>query len=198
MTVDSLPGKKFKGTVSRTSRSQSYDTRTMRAEIDLPNPDGLLQDGMFGTVTIALDDTQSTFVIPSACLSATDDGKRFVYVVQDGVAHRREVNVNSDDGLNARISSGLGQGDKVVHKHGPGLSDGTPVTVIASDGDAGDGNQNDVCRTILESRVVERSPSRTRLKTGAWAMIGLIRLALNKPRAITVTMLGIVIVGGCA
>ena len=53
--VSSLAGRVFPGTVSRTSEAEDLRTRTMRVEIDLDNPDGVLRDGMYGQALIVLE-----------------------------------------------------------------------------------------------------------------------------------------------
>jgi HlyD family secretion protein len=128
LRVDSLPGRVFKGTVARTARSEDYNTRTMRTEIDLPNPDDVLVNGMFGSATIYLGRDTHALTIPTACLvGAEKDGKRSVYVVRAGKAHRVPVQVRRDDGIRAEIS-GLDANVQVVEGHGAGLAEGAPVT----------------------------------------------------------------------
>lgn len=51
---DALPDKMFKGKVARIAGALDPAKRTLRAEIDLPNPDGKLLPGMYGTVTLML------------------------------------------------------------------------------------------------------------------------------------------------
>jgi multidrug resistance efflux pump len=52
--LDALPGQVLKGKVTRTAAALDPAKRTLRAEIDLPNPDGKLLPGMYGTVTLKL------------------------------------------------------------------------------------------------------------------------------------------------
>jgi HlyD family secretion protein len=52
--VDALPGQRLEGKVTRTAGALDPKKRALRAEIDLPNRDGKLLPGMFGTVTIQL------------------------------------------------------------------------------------------------------------------------------------------------
>ena len=64
--VDSLPHHTFPGKVARTALAEDYNSRTMRTEIDLPNPIELLSDGMFGSVTIHLGANAKALTIPTA------------------------------------------------------------------------------------------------------------------------------------
>jgi multidrug resistance efflux pump len=52
--LDALPDRAFKGKVARLAGALDPAKRTLRAEIDLPNPDGKLLPGMSGTVTLML------------------------------------------------------------------------------------------------------------------------------------------------
>jgi multidrug resistance efflux pump len=52
--VYGLGGKTISGTVTRLATSLNSETRTMRAEIDLPNPSESLRPGMYAQVTLTL------------------------------------------------------------------------------------------------------------------------------------------------
>jgi len=140
--VDALNGREFKGQVSRTALSEDYNSRTMRTEIDVPNPDSLLSDGMFGSATIDLEKSAQGVSIPAAALQGEEQGsERHVYVVRQGHAHKIGVHVGHNDGIHAQILSGLSTDDEVIVAHGPGLEDGVAVVVseagqtnLASDG----------------------------------------------------------------
>src|SRR4051794_22777639 len=49
---DALPGKQFTEPVARIAESEDPTTRTMLAEIDVPNPDRMIRDQMYGRVEI--------------------------------------------------------------------------------------------------------------------------------------------------
>ena len=129
--VDALPGHPLDGVVARTGQSEDFNTRTMRTEVDLPNRDGRLTEGMYGNVTLYLGKTRDGLAIPTTCLQgASKGGKRSVYVVQDGKAREIAVRVGMDDGIRAEILSGLQPDATIVERHGPGLADGVPVQVV--------------------------------------------------------------------
>jgi multidrug efflux pump subunit AcrA (membrane-fusion protein) len=54
VAFDALPGVKLSGKVSRVGFAEDPKTRTMRVEVDVPNPDGKLRPGMYGTATLKL------------------------------------------------------------------------------------------------------------------------------------------------
>jgi HlyD family secretion protein len=130
--IDALGGASIKGKVARTSRSEDPISRTMRTEIDVPNADDRLKEGMYGEVTIDLGPTKTGVTIPAAALTGPAKGEeRNVFVVRDGRARLCSVKVGRNDGKRAEISAGLRGDDEVVVTHGPGLTDGARVQVLA-------------------------------------------------------------------
>ena len=126
---DALPGEIFRGKVSRYSDLEYSVNRTMRVEIDLPNPTGRLREGMYGPVTILLEPPPpDVLTIPSQALnerSTGGDGK--VFIVRDGTARKVSVRVGKDDGMRVEIMTGLKPDDTVVLSYSGSLDDGDPV-----------------------------------------------------------------------
>jgi len=131
LEIIALPSRKFDGHVARVSNSEDPQTRTMRTEVDLPNKDNALRDGMYGNVTIWLEKASDVLSVPSAALvGESEGGKSSVYVVRGGKAHRVEVRIGADDGINTEIVAGLNPDDDVaVHPKGS-IANGVPVTVV--------------------------------------------------------------------
>jgi RND family efflux transporter MFP subunit len=126
--VDVLSGEKFPGTVARFANSLDRLSKTMRTEIDLKNPKNRLRDGMFGRVTIQLDDGGKGLTLPSSSV-VTDPGskKPAVFVVRNGKAYRTPVEIGQDDGSRIEILSGLAADDQVVVRPPNELADGALV-----------------------------------------------------------------------
>lgn len=139
--IDALPGQTFPGTLARVSRSEDPQTRLMHVEIDLPNKDGKIADGMYGSVTILLQKSDM-LALPTSCLvGKVEDGKGEVYVVRDGRAHLAHVRVGSDNGVRVGVISGLKADDRVIRNPGSAIEEGTAVTVaeVVRPADAGAG-----------------------------------------------------------
>src|SRR5262249_55669935 len=125
--IDALPGEKLQAKVSRIARSEDHETRLMHVEIDLPNPTGKICNGMYGRVTILLEKS-NLLSVPTSCLVGTaQEGKGFVYVVRDGLAHLTQVTVGADNGLQVAIPTGLTERDDVIVRPNTGIHEGTPV-----------------------------------------------------------------------
>jgi HlyD family secretion protein len=135
--VDSLKSVPFSGVVSRLARSEDPTTRTMRAEIDLPNPDGRLVEGMYSRATIELQAPSRNLTVPASCVVGHSTNARAIaFVVRDGKACRVPVTIGNDDGSDIEVISGLNPADEVVNRPGSSLDDGSTViaTVMPSRG----------------------------------------------------------------
>jgi HlyD family secretion protein len=128
--IDALPGRHFEGKVARVSNSEDAQTRTMRTEVDLPNNEDRLRDGMYGEVTIALEKASDALSVPSsAFVGDSRGGKATLYVVRGGKAHKVEVTIGADNGLNTEIVSGINQDDEVVVHYKGAIANGVPVAI---------------------------------------------------------------------
>ena len=129
LRIDALDGESFSGKVARFAAAEDPLNRTMRTEIDLPNPHDRLREGMYGTVTIQLrPPARELLNIPSSALiEAAHQGQGTVYVVRDGRAHQMTVQVGKDDGLRVEVRSGLKPDDQVVVAYSGSMEDGEPV-----------------------------------------------------------------------
>jgi HlyD family secretion protein len=130
---DALPGKQFTEPVARIAESEDPTTRTMLAEVDVPNPDRMIRDQMYGRVEIMLDDALQGVTLPSACLVGDSaEGQGQVYVVENGCAKLRKVEIGRDTGAQVEVLSGLGTSDSVIVRPAGGLADGAEVATTAS------------------------------------------------------------------
>ena len=126
--IDALGGRTFKGTVSRMADSEDLKDRTMRVEIDLPNDQGLLRDGMYGRAVIELEPPSQNLTIPSTCLiEQNGHGDGAVFVVRDGKVTRVKLRVGKDSGLRVEVLSGLTEDDQVIAQITPSITEGTIV-----------------------------------------------------------------------
>ncbi len=125
--LDALPGEQFEAQVSRLSNVEISANRTMRVEVDLPNPSGRLREGMYGLVTILLEKPTDYLTIPSSALVSTDGhGGGTVWVVREGHAYKETVRVGKDDGIRVEILEGLSTDDQVIATSVT-IEDGEPV-----------------------------------------------------------------------
>jgi RND family efflux transporter MFP subunit len=130
VSVDALDGRSFTGTLARIAAAEDAE-RLMRVEIDLPNPAGLLCDGMYGKATITLErDTRNLTVPPACVVEHTGRNHGVIYVARDGFARRTEVQLGADNGAWVEVLSGLGPDDAVICPAAAPVEDGARVTAV--------------------------------------------------------------------
>jgi len=132
LVLSALPEKKFVGTVTRFASALNPATRTMKVEIDFPNPEGLLRPGMYGNLTLNLETHAEALTLPVPAL-VSEKGKTFVYVVEDGKARRVEVTTGIDDGIRVEITKGLQGNEEVIVAGGSAVTDGGAVRAVTDD-----------------------------------------------------------------
>ncbi|WP_454909638.1 efflux RND transporter periplasmic adaptor subunit [Variovorax gossypii] len=108
-----VPGKVFKGKVQAILPEVDQATRTIKARIELANPQGQLSPGMF--VSVALNaDIEQGLMVPTEAIIQT--GRRMVVMVAEGDGKFRPVDVEIGNESNGQteIKRGLQAGQKVV------------------------------------------------------------------------------------
>jgi multidrug efflux pump subunit AcrA (membrane-fusion protein) len=93
----------IEGTVTRTSWALNAKSRTLRAEIDLANPDTQLLPGMYAYAKIIID-RPGVRALPVSALTHSGE-KTFCWTYQDGRAQRREVRTGISDGEWIEVTS---------------------------------------------------------------------------------------------
>ncbi len=119
----------IEGKITRIASSLDPSTRTMKTEIDLPNPREALLPGMYARVDLSLDLHANALTIPATAL-VTEGSDKFVYTVRDGRAVRTPVTIGLDDGIRVEITSGLTDSDAVVTTGKGLITDGVAVTAV--------------------------------------------------------------------
>jgi RND family efflux transporter MFP subunit len=124
--VDALPGRRYEGRVVRLAPSLDPATRTLDAEVQLPNSSGELRAGMYGRAAIVTGLHPGALTVPVGAVQISNN-RYFVYVVQGDNVRRREVRLGVDGETWLEVSSGLQAEEEIVTAGLEGLSDGTPV-----------------------------------------------------------------------
>ena len=81
-------------------------TRTAKARIELPNPDGSLRPGLFVTAKVAVGGSSAGIVVPKSALQ-TFEGKTVVFVRTADGFEPKPVELGRQDGIKVEILSGL-------------------------------------------------------------------------------------------
>ncbi len=116
LTTSSLPSASFRGRVDFISQTLEEETRTLRMRAVMPNPEGVLRDGMYGRAHISTDQTVEQALISTDAVQ-TIGGSSMVFVPGEETGHFRAVEVRlgqeSQDGM-VELLSGLQPGDVAV------------------------------------------------------------------------------------
>lgn len=82
LTVGPHEGRQWTGTVSYVALSLDETTRTLPVRVSVPNDDGALRPGMFGTLTIDGGNSESTLAVPTSAVQSLN-GRDVVFVQGD-------------------------------------------------------------------------------------------------------------------
>lgn len=125
--VSAFPDRVFTGTITFISPAVDEGSRMFPVKAEIANTDEVLKPGSFAAVAITLELREGRPMIPEECLVSTRQGY-IVYVVVDGTARRRNVEIGLREPGIVEILSGLEVGETVVRAGQMTLSDGDPVT----------------------------------------------------------------------
>jgi RND family efflux transporter MFP subunit len=126
-----LPNRVFSGKITRTAQAINPQARTLRVEIDLPNPDQALVPGMYVAVAFELQ-TDDLVQIPAAALVFRASGPQVAVVDNGGRVGFRQVTIARDDGNVVQLGSGVSSGERVVLNISSQISEGDKVSVNES------------------------------------------------------------------
>ena len=116
LTMSSLPGERAQGRIDFISQMLEEETRTLRMKAVVPNPDGLLRDGMYGRAHISTEAPVERALISTDAVQKIH-GSPSVFVPGHKPGHFRAVTVRlgqeSQNGM-VELLSGLQPGDVAV------------------------------------------------------------------------------------
>ena len=93
------------GSITRTSWALNVTNRTLRAEIDLPNPNSELLPGIYAYVTVSIEHP-GVHAVPSSAIFRSDDGEStFCWTYENGRAFRTEIETGLNDGRWVEITN---------------------------------------------------------------------------------------------
>lgn len=137
IAVDAYPGRTFEGKLTAIEPQIAADTRNIRVQATLDNPEHILKPGMFATITVVLPDKPPVITVPETAVDYTlygdavflitekkeNDGKTSLTAVRTFVRTGNRVNGR------AEILTGLKAGDRVVAVGQLKLQSGANVTI---------------------------------------------------------------------
>jgi RND family efflux transporter MFP subunit len=109
------PTKEFQGKIVQFSDQVDTQTRTMHAEVHVPNPNGELVPGIYASVVIPLHSEQHVLTLPIQIVQSAKNNQANVLVV-NGSNHieQRAITLGLQTSTQAEVVSGLQENDLVV------------------------------------------------------------------------------------
>jgi RND family efflux transporter MFP subunit len=129
ISVVQRPGKDISAKVSRHPQALDPATRMMLVEADLPNSDGALYPGMYGTMALTVKVPISAPLVPDDELIFRD-GKVFVPLVRNSALHLAPVTLGFDNGYSVEATSGIRMNDLIALNLGQSASEGEKVQAV--------------------------------------------------------------------
>jgi len=129
LQVDAYKGRTFSGTVSAINPAIDPASRSAVVEALIENGDNALRAGMFATVRINKEGGTNAVYVPKAAVYNDPTTQSYrVFVIQDGVAKLKVVQLGMEEGDSTQILSGV-DADQVVATSNPDqLYEGAKVT----------------------------------------------------------------------
>jgi multidrug efflux system membrane fusion protein len=139
VVVDAYPDRKFEGKITTIEPQINTDTRNIRIQATIDNPDRVLKPGMFATTTVVLPDKPAVITVPETAVDYTLYGDSVYLITEnktdDGKTSLTAVRtfVRTGDRVDGRvvIASGLKAGDRVVAVGQLKLQSGAAVAISA-------------------------------------------------------------------
>lgn len=115
--------------VTRIAQSVNVASRTMVAEIELPNADNRFQPGSYAQVTLAATADAKSWTVPSNTLQMQVEGPHVAVVDDHGQVELRRVVLGRDLGNRVVVVDGIRGTEQLVVNPGDALRSGTLVRV---------------------------------------------------------------------
>jgi len=129
LEVSSIPDRRFIGEVTIVNLAADSMTKTFKVRTEFENPDLLLKPGTFGTVTVVTEVKKDVLAIKKEGLLENS-----VFVVENGIAQKRNVKTGIENKTHVEIIEGLREGELYVVEGVIGLKDRAKVKIIEGGG----------------------------------------------------------------
>lgn len=132
LQIDALDGPPVIASVTRVSPVIDPVSGTFKITIEISDPGRRIKPGMFARIGIVYDNHENALQVPRSAL-VEDLGETSVFVVEDEVAVRRNVEVGYSNRGQVEILGGIDDDDDVIVIGQVGLKPDAAVTVINRD-----------------------------------------------------------------
>jgi len=130
LTFQQYPGRRFTGTLVRSSQAIDTASRTLLVEIDVDNPSGELLPGSYVQAHLKLATSQATVRVPVNALLFRSEGAQVAIVDGENKVRLRMVLIQRDLGTELEVASGLAGDEQVIVNPPDSIAEGQTVRVV--------------------------------------------------------------------
>jgi membrane fusion protein, multidrug efflux system len=131
LTVQAVGDQRFLAPVHFLASAPTSQARAYRLELAVANTDHRLLPGMFIRAHIVKQVEEQALAVPLYAVISRND-EQFVYVEEEGLARRRDVEIGFLEGWQVLIRQGLQAGDRVIIEGHRSVEAGQRVQVVRS------------------------------------------------------------------
>jgi RND family efflux transporter MFP subunit len=114
ITLDAFPGRSWKGRIIYLEPAVNQKTRTLKADVEIANPDLELRPGMYANVKIRLTSLSSVVKIPEEAILHSGERNIVIVELHKGLFEPREVELGVSGAGYQEVRHGLSPGEVVV------------------------------------------------------------------------------------
>jgi RND family efflux transporter MFP subunit len=129
VSVYARPGEIFSGKVVRVGEVIDPRTRRLPVEVEIDDAEGRLRPGLVARFSVETGEPRMVMRVPLEGVFERF-GRQHVYVVSDGIAHRRSIVLGLVGAGFAEVTEGIEPGETVVIKGVTRVVDGSKVRVV--------------------------------------------------------------------
>jgi RND family efflux transporter MFP subunit len=126
LRTSAYPDRNFSGTIARVVPGLNPTSRTLTAEAEIGNEQGLLKPGQFATVRILLPESRQVVMIPVRAVRQDGTINR-VFVIENGFAREQIVQLGDAEGDLIEVKNGIAPNAQIAVSNLEKLFDGAKV-----------------------------------------------------------------------
>lgn len=126
--LDSMPDQIFQATVEAIDSRVDPQTHSIAVRATIPNVDGKLQTGLFGSVGVIIGVKNDALLVPESALGREGDIE-YIWVVTNGKTGRKRILTGTKENGQAEVTAGIRPGEIVVTSGQLKLGEGTAVKI---------------------------------------------------------------------
>ena len=127
LSVEALGTQSFSGRITKVYPTVDATTHTVGVEIEVPNKAQRLRPGMYARLSLDFGTRQALTISDKAIVRQAGSGIRYVYVLKEGKAIYREVELGELQDGRYEVLSGIEPGEQLIISAPSRLKNGTAV-----------------------------------------------------------------------